>query len=202
MEIAEGHTYATYRYHWGADPQRSLTYGAVQVIAIDSAYKWVRLKFRRIHVGPTQHFQKWIPQSIPQDIQTVTLEKTEDYDTRMFDPFHNKRGDEGPFGTDNMDFLWGGKVYVSDRPFGNMRGLYKLPAGTSLESVTLADVEALKSQFVRGVDLKPSDVVVAYLENYYTKTVLVMRVDETVGDVRVKVSIKYLERAKTPFAYD
>ena len=91
-DVVKGHTYAVYHYDYG-DEMASAIFGAVQVVDIDPTNKWVQLKFRRIKIGPADYFQKWERLSVPQGIQKIVLENTNDWLAARFNPFINKRGD-------------------------------------------------------------------------------------------------------------
>ena len=199
-DVVKGHTYAIYHYDYG-DENASLIRGAVEVLDIDKDNKWVRLRFKRITVGPADYFQKWIELDVPKGIQSFTLEQTSNLLTKRFYPFINKRGDQGSHYYEDMDF-YDAHLRVDSRPYGNKRGLVKLSTGASLENVSLADVEALKGKLQSDQDIQPGDVVAMLLENYYDKTVLVMRVDSLVRDKSLKLSVRYLQRVKTAYSDD
>lgn len=200
VDVVKGHTYAIYRYDYG-DENASLIRGAVQVLDMDKDNKWVRLKFKRIFVGPADYFQRWIDLSVPQGIQAVTLEETANWLTKRFYPFINKRGDQGSHYYENMEF-YDNRLSVDGRPYGNKRGFVKLPRGTSLESVSIAQVETLKGSFESYIDLSSGDIVAVLLENYYDKTIMVMKVNQLTPDKSIQLSIKYLQRAKTEYSDD
>jgi len=205
IDVVKGHTYAVYHYAYG-DDTASAIFGAVQVVDIDPTNKWARLKFRRIKIGPADYFQKWVGLAVPQGIQKVVLEKTNDWLTARFYPFINKRGDQGSHYYEEIDFsaYSGSQDYLStdSRPYGNKRGFYKLGNNVAFDSVTIADVEALKGKFDRDVQFTKGDVIAVLLDNYYDRTVMVMRVDEHKPNQSVELSIKYLERAKAPYSDD
>lgn len=205
VEVVKGHTYAIYRYDSGEE-NASAIFGAVQVLDIDPNKTWVRLKFRRIKIASADYFQKWIQLSVPQGIQTVVLEKTDNRLTTKFYPFINKRGDRGSHYYEEMGFsAYSGdtdNLTVDSRPYGNKRGFYKLGTNASLDSVTVADIEALKGKFDRSIEFNKGDVIAVLLDNYYDRTVMVMRVEEHTLNQSVKLSIKYLQRAKAPYSDD
>jgi len=200
VDLLKGHTYAAYHYDY-RDNDASAVFGAVQVLDIDANGEWVRLKFRRIKIGPADYFQKWINLDLPQGIQSVVLEKTSNWLTALFYPFINKRGDQGRHHNENIDF-YDQLLSVDSRPYGNKRGFYKLGQNLSIDNVSLADVEILKGKFESYIDLQQGDVIAVLLENYYDKTVIVMRVDVLKPDQSVKLSLKYLLRAKTMYSND
>jgi hypothetical protein len=68
--------------------------------------------------------------------------------------------------------------------------------------MTVVDIEAFKGKFDRDVQFNKGDVIAVLLENYYDRTVMVMRVDEHNPNQSVELSIKYLERAKAPYSDD
>lgn len=205
IAVIKGHTYSVYHYDYG-DDAASAIFGAVQVVDVDPANKWARLKFQRIKVASADYFQKWQGLAIPQEIQKVVLEKTNDGLAAKFYPFINKRGDQGSHSYEEIDFSAnaGSQDYLSteSRPYGNKRGFYKLGNNLSIENVTVADVEALKGKFNRDVRFTKGDVIAVLLDNFYDRTVMVMRVDEHKQNQFVVLSIKYLERAKAPYSVD
>jgi hypothetical protein len=203
-DVIVGHTYAI--YHFDYDDDSIATYGAVTVLEMDSEGRWVRLKFRRIQLGKVPHFQKWIGLSVPQGIQRMELQKSDDYKASAFHPFINQRGDQGRHYYETMRFESFQDGYdilgVDTRPYGKSRGFYLLPAGTSLDQVTTNDVESLKGQFVGEIDFKKGETYAVLLENLYDKTILVMKIEDSVPGKSVTFSYKYLLRAKTQYSDD
>ncbi|MGZ3768578.1 MAG: hypothetical protein ACXVCP_02440 [Bdellovibrio sp.] len=199
IDVIKGHTYAVYHYDYNDDA--SLTYGAVQVLDLDNSNKWVRLKFKRIKVGPSDYFQNWINLSVPQGIQSVTLEKTANWLTARFYPFINKRGDQGSHYYEQMDF-YDNLLSIDNRPYGNKRGFCKLPSGTSIDNVSVDEIESLRGKFNSQINLNAGDVVAVLLENYYDKTVMIMKINSLSPDKTIQLSIKYLQRAKTAYSDD
>lgn len=200
VDVIKGHTYAIYHYDYG-DMNASLIRGAIQVIDLDKDAKWVRLKFKRLSVGPADYFQKWIDLDLPQGLQSVTLEETSNWLTKRFYPFINKRGDQGSHYYEDMDFS-NNHLSVDSRPYGSKRGFFKLPSSSSIEGVSLADFESFKDSFQNYIEVNDGDIIAVLLENYYDKTVMVMKVDNVVNDKSLSLSIKYLQRAKTAYSDD
>jgi len=199
-----GHTYLVYTYDYSSD-QNSAVFGAVQVLSLDPQGKWVQLRFRRLQVRQADHFQKWISLTTPQGVQTVTLQKTADSRTSVFLPFITKRADQGSHYYEDISFSDYGPqdsyLRVDSRPFGADRGFFKLGAGRALESVTLAEIEALRGQFSHYAPLEAGTLYAVLLENYYNKTVMVMRVDR-LQPGSTQLSMRYLARAKTRYSDD
>ena len=203
-DVLKGHTYLVYHYDYDDDEANSV-FGAVQVIDLDPTNQWVRLKFRRIKIGPADYFQKWVNLTIPDGVQKVILEKTSNWLTGIFFPFLNKRGDFGSsLNNEKIEFssFSGNENYLrtDSRPYGNKRGFYKLGNNIPLDKITVAEVEALKGNFDNYMIFNKGDVIAILLDNYYDRTVMVIRVDEHKPNKSVELSIKYLERGKAPYS--
>ncbi len=203
--VAKGHTYAVYHYDYG-DNNASAIFGAIQVLDIGPNNKWARLKFRRIKVAAADYFQKWFPLSTPQGIQSINLEKTSNWLTTRFYPFINKRGDQGSHYYEEIDFNSNSDSsdYLStdSRPYGKNRGFYKLGENISFENISVTDVEALKGKFENYPRFEKGDVFAVLLDNYYDRTVMIMKIENRVPGQSVQLSIKYLSRAKAPYSDD
>jgi hypothetical protein len=91
---------------------------------------------------------------------------------------------------------------VDSRPFGQERGFYRLGRDTSLENVSRTQIEALPKKFLSGVAIDPGDVYAVLLENFYDKTVMVMKIESYDPGRSVRLSFRYLARAKTAFSDD
>lgn len=194
-EVIKGHTYSVYHYGFS---DASLVRGAVQVLDMDSNKKWVRLKFKRISVGAADDFQNWIPLAIPQETQSVTLEILENQHTASFYPFNNRKPDVGFHHHEKVLFY----SNVLDATYGNKRGVFKLPAGTAINALTAVEIESLKGKFSSKVELATGDVIAMLIENYFNKTIMVMKVESLEANKKIQLSIKYLQRAKTPYSDD
>lgn len=194
-KAVKGHTYAVYNF----DGDQA-TYGAVQVLDVDPGKSWIRLKFRRIKIGPAEYFQKWIDLAVPAGIQQTTLEYGQGQ-KGSFLPFINKRGDQGRHYYESIDFT-GDSLSTDSRPYGTGRGFKVLPKGTVFENVTGAQIEALRGKFDRDLPLHQGDLVAVLLDNFYDKTVMVMRVDGYAADKTVQLSMRYLYRGKTAYSED
>lgn len=199
----KGHTYAVMHYDYG-DEDNSAVFAAVQVLDLSEKNDWVHLKFRRMKITRPNHFQKWIELGVPVETQHMTLEGNSSKAT--FYPFINKRADQGSHYYESLYFgaSQEGKDYlaVDDRPFGKDRGLFKFGKNIALESVTQDSVESLKGKFERFATLEKGDVIAFLLENYYDRTILVMRIDDAQPGKSVTFSYRYLQRAKTAYSDD
>lgn len=206
QEIEKGKVYGI--YHHDYDENIGAIYGAIQVLDIASDNSWVRLKFKRIYLGKAEHFQKWIDLNVPETIQSVRLEKTDNYNTQIFYPFIGKTGLEGSHNYEYVSFNpaesteYPDELFTDNRPFGKDRGFIILGQNLNLNAITLAEVEQHKGSFESYISLKQGDVIAAYLENYYDKTVFIFRVDQLASGQSVALSVKYLQRQKSLFSDD
>ena len=197
--VKAGHTYIIYHYSYDG----KVTYGAVQVLELGPQDKWVRLKFRRVAIKTVNYFQNWIELNVPQGNQSVFLEQDQNYSKSVYYPFTNKRGDQGSHYHENMNFSADGDyLSVDSRPYGNKRGFYKLPKNTLIDSVTQTQIEALRGKFDRDVHFQKGDVIAVLLENYFDKTVMVIKVENHIPGKSVQLSVKFIYRAKTVYSND
>ena len=166
----------------------------------------VSLEFRRLGIKPVNHFQNWIPLTVPTDPVSVELRLDGGWQVATFLPFIAKRGDQGSHYYEDMSFesLGAGvdELRVDDGPFGKDRGFFSFGSGMKLENVSQAQIEALQGRLASRVTLKKGDVIAARLENFYDKTVMVMRVDDYVPGKMVRLTIRYLYRGKTAYSDD
>jgi hypothetical protein len=203
--VIRGNVYGI--YHRVYNEKIGTVYGAVQVLDLAPDNSWVRLKFKRIYLGAPEHFQKWVSLQIPSALQKVTLEKADSSSKMAFYPFIMKRGDEGRHYYEQFYFTPAGNGYPASlmtdyRPFGKDRGFVSLGANFDFERLSVADIENKKGSMKSNVELKIGDVIAANLENYFDKTILVLKVEALTPDQSVTFSIRYLERAKTPYSDD
>ena len=205
--IQAGKTYGIYHHRY--NDEIGAIYGAVKVLEISPDFKWVRLKFRRVHLGPAEHFQKWIDLAVPETTTSVKLEMTNDYKSRVFYPFINKTGLDGFHYNEDFSFEymegsdWGpSRTYFrcDYRPYGKDRGFALLPSDTNIADVTIADVEKLKGQMTAWQDVKPGEVFVGYMENFMDKTVFVARVEKVEDGKSIQFTMRYLQRQKAPYS--
>ena len=205
QEIKKGNTYGIYHHRY--DENIGAIYGAVKVLDIATDNSWVRLKFRRIHLGPAEHFQKWVSLQIPDGIQSVKLEKSESSSSQIFYPFIGKTGLQGSHYYEQIHFnlaQYGNpdRLFTDYRPYGKDRGFIVLGKNLDMDKVSVVDIEKRKGSFDNSVDLSEGDIIASYLENYYDKTIMLIRVDKLIVGQSVELSYKYLQRAKAPFSDD
>lgn len=201
VEPQPGHSYIVYHY----DYDGTVTYGAIRVLEISPGKEWARLRFRRLDIRPVNHFQDWIDLQTPPGVSSISLLSNGSSGTNIWLPFINKRGDQGRHYYESVDFGAGGSgdvLRADSRPFGNERGFAEIIKGASFETMTLAQVESQRGQFDSRVSLKLGGVYSVLLENYYDKTVAVIRVDAYTPGKSVQLSVRYLYRGKTAYSDD
>ncbi len=206
-EIKVGNTYGIYHHIYSEEV--GTTIAAVQVLDMAVDASWVRLKFRRIHMGKGEHFQKWEQLAFPAEIQTVKLE-AEGRKSSFF-IFDNLRGD-APTSYHSDYFSWNPEssyLSIDDRPYGNEKGFYNLGKNVRLEDVNLETVKSVSGKFVRFLwyeqdqraeKFEVGDIIVINAENYYNKAIVAMRVESIEQNKSMTISVRYLDRAHAPYA--
>lgn len=205
QEIQKGRVYGVYHHRY--DENIGAIYGAVKILDIAPDNSWVRLKFRRIYLGKAEHFQKWVELKFPETIQSVKLEKSSNSNARVFYPFIGKTGLEGSHYYEQISFNpseYGNadRLFTDYRPYGKDRGFINLGQNKDINTITLAEIEKHKGSLENYADLKQGDLIAAYLENYYDKTVMLIRIDELKVGQSTTLSYKYLVREKAPYSDD
>lgn len=203
-----GKTYGIYHHKYSDLNEAGAIYGAVKVLDMAKDQSWLRLKFRRIYLGSAEHFQKWINLSIANDIISKTLSITENYQARVFYPFIQKLGTEKTHYYENMtlnssedsDYHY---LSVDSRPYQSDRGFINFGKNVDINTITLAEIESKKGHMTSFYEnIQPGDVLGVYLENYYDKTVFVMKIESFIPTKSLTFTAKYLQRAKTNYSDD
>lgn len=166
-------------------------YGAVQILDLDKAGNWVRLKFRRISAGKAEHIQTWTPIDLPQ----TSISQLDKVNKHWLFPYGNEfrmTHDFVGFETseDGIDFL-----SASNQLFVKERGLINLSKDINFDKLSIDDLENRIGTYNTKIEIHAGDVIGIFLENYNHKTGLVLRVIEHVKGKSFKYEAKFLYRA-------
>ena len=203
QNVKKGNVYGVLHHRF--NDKIGVIYAAVQVLDIAPDASWVRLKFRRIYMGPAEHFQKWTELKVTSEIKSLQFGKTDTFWQTVFYPFtDSQKIDGGYMPSERLSFWWRDpqtpSVSVDIRPYGKDKGAVLLGRDLNLNSITVADIEKQKGNLISDLNFEKGDVIGLYLENYFEKTILVMKVEKAEPGQPLQLTYKRLYNAKAIYS--
>lgn len=185
VRIEKDKTYGVFLHKGGSN--HGSTYGAVNVLEIGENNSWVRLKFRRISIGSTEHYQTWIEKSdAMKENQVFTQSPDYDYADENFNFMLLKFSREP-----NLNISLNGELcdYV------NECGVLNLGRDINFNDITLEEIISKKGKFLYKSTVEEGDVIAVWREDHIIKTIAVIRIDEITKEKSVQFQQRFLYEA-------
>lgn len=178
IEISKGKIYGF--YHFYNNPEQGDIYGVVQVLDFNVQEKWVRLKFRRLADKKTERFQKWVDKPIWDGLSDELL--------HVDDPYFKPASSNGS----NINFnSIADTLYLTSNPYGKDRGFFNFGGKADIESISQQEIESRAGEFSAKVDIKQGDVIGVYIEDYFNKMILLIRIDTHTRGSYAQLTTRY-----------
>ena len=172
--------------------EQGLTYGAVKVLQIAPDQTWVHLKFRRIYLGPIEHYQEWVPdETASYDIKSFEHEANYDYND-----FYGFYADFFKFNREETESISLNDTDNNYCFYEKECGVLNLGKTIVFETIQLKDLIDFKGQYVRKTNIVQGDTIAVWREDDAIKHLAVIKIDEITKDKTINIRQRTLQKMR------